>query len=378
MMRSGNYTRLHRLEELTLRDLRLLDRSRTVVLLPVGMLEEHGEHLPLGTDTYAVDALTLAAAAWLLDGDRSLNVLLMPTLPYSTDPIDLRRPELFTAAGSVWIGEETLRRIVTDLAERMIGYGFRLFFPVGFHSGPTQSRVLDEVCAALRSAHPGVVMFEPLGHVLAGAELDVKPGLATLLGRPLTVSEEVVLKGSIHASMFETSMVLHLRPDLVDPSYKSLRSLEWRAMYLMPDWPGYVGAGPAHANADIGAAVLRWRGVRAAALIRRALDGEDISLLPRHPAWETDELVAAAHDVRLEEGPHIEENPVIALSAEDIARLSEVVQSVDDADVEDGAAQADPQEAQTKLHDTPLSSIMETKPIGRRRPTTDQDDEASS
>jgi len=294
-----NHARLHRLEQMSLKSLRSLDRERTVVLIPFGMIEQHGEHLPLGTDGYAVEAVNLAAVAWLLEHDPELHALLLPAIPFGTDPVDLRRPELFETSGSIWISRETLRAILVDITGHLIRYGFRYIFPVGFHGGADQSRVFSEVCAEMRAAHPGLVMYEPIGYVLAGAEMDVRPGLATLLGRPLTPQEEVVLKGSIHASMFETSMMLHLRPDLVDPMYKNLRSIEWKQLYSMPDWPGYVGAAPAHANADIGAAFVRWRGVRAAALIRRAMAGEDLSTLPRHPAWEEEETPSEAGvDVR--------------------------------------------------------------------------------
>jgi hypothetical protein len=72
---------------------------------------------------------------------------------------------------------------------------------------------------------------------------------------------------------------------LVSRLYRTLRTISWDQMYSMPDWPGYVGAAPAHASAEVGAAVVRWRGVRAAALIRRAMHGEDLSSLPRHPMW---------------------------------------------------------------------------------------------
>ena len=41
---------IRELAELTWEDVRDLDRSRTVAVLPVGAVEAHGPHLPLGTD----------------------------------------------------------------------------------------------------------------------------------------------------------------------------------------------------------------------------------------------------------------------------------------------------------------------------------------
>lgn len=332
MVSRMTHTRLHRLEQLSVKGLKSLDRSRTVVLLPVGMIEEHGDHLPLGTDNYGVDGLLLAAASWLLEEDQRLNVLLMPTMDYGTDPIDSRRPELFAAGGSVWVSAETLKALVTDVCEHMVRYGFTHIFPVSFHGGAGQIIALDEVCAEMRRRYPGLVMYEPTGYLMAGAAKDITPGLATLLGRPLTANEEVALHSSVHASMFETSMMLHLRPDLVDPSYKHLRTIEWNQMFRMDEWPGYVGAGPAHSNAEVGGAVLRWRGVRAATLMRRAMNGEDLAQLPRHPTWR-DEPEAITEAPREEElpvlhhKPDVDSKPAMHFSRESLEQAREKVRA---------------------------------------------------
>ncbi|MBN1312518.1 MAG: creatininase family protein [Anaerolineae bacterium] len=348
------HTRFHRLDHLTLKGLRALDRERTVVLFPVGMLEEHGEHLPLGTDNFAVEGVTLSAAAWLLENDHDLHVLLMPLIPFGTDPVDLRRGDLFTQAGSVWLSRETLKSIVSDVAGHMVRYGFRYLFPISFHGGPEQCVVLEEICSEMRERYPNLVMFEPAGYVMAGAELDMAPGVATLLGRPLNPKEEVALKGSIHASMFETSMMLSLRPELVDPSYKSLRTIEWKQLYEMPGWPGYVGSGPAHANPDIGGAVLRWRSVRAAALIRRAMAGEDLSKLLRHPKWrdEPDEDVEGlVHEGDLSHvgEPSVDSKPVMFISAEKLRERNSSEEEKPQSDAPDEG--------------TLRASMLETRPI---------------
>jgi creatinine amidohydrolase len=376
--------RFHRLEQITLKALRNLDRNQTVVLIPIGMIESHGEHLPLGTDFYSVESLALAVSARLLDQDSGLHILMLPVIPFGTDPIDMRRPDLFEDAGSVWIRRETLKSIVRDVTDHMVRYGFRNIFPIGYHGGAEQSMALDEVCTDLRRRYPGLVMFEPIGYVMAGAEQEAKPGLATLLGRPLTMQERVALKASVHASMFETSVMLHLRPELVDPSYKLLRSIEWDEVYRVEDWPGYVGTGPRHADPDVGAALLRWRGVRVAALIRRAMAGEDLSELIRHPRWRYEEgpdLPASAEDedeaVSAHE-PHIDSRPAIHISRETLDKVSSAAGSAkeepeaasqDDDDIfspthtDDTLASGEVDASQVKPDDTPPASRMKTKPL---------------
>ncbi len=365
------HARFHRLDHMALKDLRALDRTKTVVMIPVGMVEEHGDHLPLGTDNFAVEGSTLAAASWLLDSDADLHVLMLPLIPYGTDPVDKQRPDLFEQAGSVWISRETLKRIVAEVAAHMVRYGFRYIFPLGFHGGPEQSVALDEVCTEMRAQQPGLVMYEPMGYVMAGAEKTITPGIATLLGRPLTPKEEVALKTSIHASMFETSMMLYLRPDLVDPKYKHLRTIEWREMFEMKDWPGYIGAGPSHSNAEVGGAVLRWRGVRAGAVIRRAMAGEDLSQLPRHPKWLQDgpmEEEIPPAEVATPQESHVDSKPVMNLSGDELRQRM--------ADVLNGNEDKMPGSDDNV---TPVSSTMKTAPrLPRLRPSDPTPPESGS
>ena len=348
-------SRLHRLGTMNLKSLRGLDRDKTVVLWPLGMIEVHGDHLPLGTDNFGVEALTLAASAWLLENNPSLHVLLLPSLAFGTDPIDKRRPDLFAQAGSVWLSFETLKAVMRDVLAHVIRFGFRWIFPVNFHGGAEQAIAVAEICEALRESHPDLVIYEPTGYVMAGAALDATPGLATLLGRPLTVEEEVALRGSIHASMFETSMMLHLYSELVDPIHKKLRTIEWNGVYQMDDWPGYVGAGPAHANPDVGAAVIRWRGVRAATLIERAMNGEKLEELPRHPVWVADELegMDISEALQRELPPReteVDSNPEMTFSKHEVKAEIERIER-------------DEATTQPSLKDiTPPSALFETRP----------------
>ena len=70
--------------DLTWRDVESLDRGRTVAILPVGAIEAHGPHLPLGTDTIIAAGMARAgaerirAAGW--------GALLLPALPFTAAP----------------------------------------------------------------------------------------------------------------------------------------------------------------------------------------------------------------------------------------------------------------------------------------------------
>src|SRR5262252_10209304 len=75
---------IRELAEMTWEEVRDLDRSRAVAVLPVGALEAHGPHLPLATDVWIAEAMARAGADKLVA--RGLEVLLLPALAYTTAP----------------------------------------------------------------------------------------------------------------------------------------------------------------------------------------------------------------------------------------------------------------------------------------------------
>src|SRR5213596_2463694 len=72
------------LAELTWEEVRDLDRARTVAILPVGAIEAHGPHLPLGTDVIIAQAMAGSGAARIAAQGKS--VVILPSLPFSAAP----------------------------------------------------------------------------------------------------------------------------------------------------------------------------------------------------------------------------------------------------------------------------------------------------
>ena len=102
-------------------------RKSQTILLPVGSLENHGKHMPLGTDTLIPEHLCS-----LLDA-RFPELLIAPPLHYGATE-DLRG-----FPGTISIGVEGLRMLLTLIVDQLFDYGFRRFIILNGHGGNNKS-----------------------------------------------------------------------------------------------------------------------------------------------------------------------------------------------------------------------------------------------
>jgi len=87
----------------------LEDKANTVIVLPVGAIEQHGPHLPLSTDSIVATAVAEATVA---EVGEELDVWLLPTLEYT------KSNEHAWSPGTVWLSATTLLAVLDDLSPR--------------------------------------------------------------------------------------------------------------------------------------------------------------------------------------------------------------------------------------------------------------------
>jgi creatinine amidohydrolase len=177
-----------RWEELTSQDVAALDRERTVVTLPLGSVEQHGNHLPLGTDTMLAHAVSLAAAA------RAGDAFVLPPPWFGFSAHHMR------FAGSVTLRAETLIAVAEDIIGSLVQHGFRRILIVNGHGG--NAGVID-------------VLASTLGHRYYGAARIAALTYFQLARDAIAELRRSEPGGMGHACEFETAMVQHLRPELV-------------------------------------------------------------------------------------------------------------------------------------------------------------------
>ena len=244
---------IFRLEELSFSQLEALDRNRVVVLFTVSPLEEHGPHLPVGTDLFTADAISSRLAARILEAKPGWTVLIGPSIPIGASAFD--------SAGTLLARARTVRSVTRDYGAALARHGFRYLLVLNGHGGPRHIVALEEAAAAVSRRYK-VRMFSVSGPALwKFMRGRYARRLEAILGRPFTATEREALSGDTHAGMWETSLVLMKRPDLVNPLYSGLPSQKFRLIdVLHRNYPlqlgnrmGYIGT-PSAACTELGKA----------------------------------------------------------------------------------------------------------------------------
>lgn len=202
----------------------------TLLIFPVGALEQHGPHLPVGTDYLTVELLAREAA---VQASNQIPVLVAPTLPFGSSQHHL------PFGGTMSLQTESYYRTVYDLAESLIIGGFRKIFIVNGHGG--NNELLQLVARDLALKHPA----------------DMAAASYWTVAWEALVALDAHLQGRLpgHAGAFETSLILAIYPELVQtplphrdnvvgsnprsfyPPYRAERHGSWQAIDGYSDSP---------------------------------------------------------------------------------------------------------------------------------------------
>jgi creatinine amidohydrolase len=184
-----------RFDELAVHDLPRHISESSILILPLGAIEAHGPHLPLNTDLIIAEhAATQAVAEF---GD-ALDLWLLPALSYT------KSNEHAWAPGTVWLSMTTMLAVLNDIGRSLATTKARKLVFLNGHGG--NSALLQVALRELRLAY----------------------GFQTFLMQPFVVSGEGNEFGMpIHGGHDETSMLMAIRPDLVDVE-KAVRAVPER------------------------------------------------------------------------------------------------------------------------------------------------------
>jgi creatinine amidohydrolase len=175
-------------QDLTTLDFARLDPEGTIALLPVAAIEQHGPHLPLATDALINAAIVTTALQRLTDQP---TVLVLPAMNIGSSL------EHTGFAGTLSVDAETVMAGWKAIGASVARAGVRKLVILNTHGG--QVALVDLVALALRVEQQ---MFVARANYFS-------------FGTPPGLFETDELAHGIHGGAVETSLMLHLRPDLV-------------------------------------------------------------------------------------------------------------------------------------------------------------------
>ena len=170
------------LQEMSWTDVRDYLKTSDMVIIPLGSTEQHGPHMPLGTDYYEAMGMSKLISA-------RTRVVVAPVLLAGYSEYHSGFP------GSLSLKPGTMEQVLFETAEMLIKYGFRRFMFFNYHGGNNivQQGVIHRI------NHKTEAIATSIGH-----------------GSPIQESgEEEEEFFDWHAGVNETSIMLYLKPELV-------------------------------------------------------------------------------------------------------------------------------------------------------------------
>jgi len=166
-----------------------IDPEATIAVLPVAAIEQHGPHLPVSTDTTIMNGMLETVIA-RLPADLDIRILPVQSVGKSNEHLH--------APGTLTLPAPTLIEAWSELGLSVARAGLRKIVVVNSHGG--NEEIMGIVTRELR---------------VRAKMLAVKTSWSRF-GRPAGLYSDIEDRYGIHGGDFETSVMLHFRPDLVD------------------------------------------------------------------------------------------------------------------------------------------------------------------
>ncbi|MDD3148615.1 MAG: creatininase family protein [Candidatus Riflebacteria bacterium] len=258
--------------DLTAAELAQLDKENTFVILPLGSVEQHGPHLPLGSKCFLTEAVAFAAAASLKN--EGYSCITSPALPFMPCHTSAGFQGCFGMAARTY--SDALYEIGSSLSRD----GFKNLVFVNLSISPDALKAVSVAVEDLNTLREfRAIDPMPLWTFTKNERLD-----AALHDLGLESGNE------IHADVKETSALLHLAPQMlradlaarlpsccVNPTWEVLKG---NFSFLeMGSKEGYLGS-PARANAELGKLFIDEAAFALAESIKFAAEGNTMPELP--------------------------------------------------------------------------------------------------
>lgn len=232
-----------RFDQLSWKEIDDLDRSNTLFFLPISPLEEHGPHLPVGTDLITAQDTAIEAMKEIQKKHSSFYCILLPAIPLGYAGFNTEFP------GTLSVSSRVVDNVVYNTGRMLAAHGFQFLMICTYHMALGHLKGIYKAMKKLRRKHD-MVVCEPWGPVFYSDVIsDVEPKV------DFDTSKEV------HAGFRETSLLLYSHPSFVRKEYVELplvfnhkvmtASVLFNSFKKLGITQGYIGT-PSKANNSYG------------------------------------------------------------------------------------------------------------------------------
>jgi creatinine amidohydrolase/Fe(II)-dependent formamide hydrolase-like protein len=187
-------------------EFRALPRDRTIFLIPVGPIEDHGDALPVALDLAEAGSLSNRTATRLAED--GWNCVLVPAAPLGVDAN--------TAELGIRVRPHVLRDYLVDFCDGLARHGFRYFIALSGNPGPRQLTTIEEAGKFLRKRHLRLGLFpNARAPILVSAN-------SVLLDEAEKSRSSLYMDPKEHGGERDAGVALATLPELVDE--KTLRA----------------------------------------------------------------------------------------------------------------------------------------------------------
>jgi creatinine amidohydrolase len=179
------------LDELSTKEAEKAAKDDAVVIFPIGSVEEHGDHLPLCTDSVQPEYVALEVA-------RKTGCFVAPPLRYGI--CNATR----NFAGTITIGFDTFYKIVNEILSELVRNGFNRIIVLSGHAGNSHM-------VALRMAAQDIVIKKDS----SGAEKKTRIIVLSDYDFAKELTPKFASKKDGHAGTLETSRMMAIKPNLI-------------------------------------------------------------------------------------------------------------------------------------------------------------------
>lgn len=195
-----------KMENMTWKEVRKLDKEKSVIIVALSPIEEHGPHLSIGTDYILAKDLLKEVVNKLEEKNKEYNYIIHPSFPVGYNECVMNYP------GTISYKAKTIENLIIDFGESIKRSGFSKIVLINHHLDLGHIKAIENAKEVLNNKFEVEI-------------LEVASGIIYCenLNKYSKAVEGIGMENEIHADFRETSLMLYKHPELVKDCYDKLQ-----------------------------------------------------------------------------------------------------------------------------------------------------------